>query len=571
MEWLTDPQIWIALATLTFLEIVLGVDNIIFISILSGKLPADQQPRARRLGLLGAMVTRVLLLFSLAWIIRLTEPLFTIWARQFSGRDLILLGGGLFLIGKSTYEIHDKLEGEEGHGSAKVAASFVSVIIQIMLLDIVFSLDSVITAVGMVDELWVMIAAVIISVGIMMASAEAISAFVHKHPTVKMLALSFLLLIGMSLILEGFDHHIPKGYIYFAMGFSVFVEMINLRLRKVTKPVHLHERYTEEPGREPPGTAREAMKADCCSHLASRRRPSWQQAPRRPRRRPPADYVPQRVFDTRRGAFIDFEIDAGGRWRAPTWSSSASSTTIPTRTGSNTRSLSGLRRRRIAPTVSLEMFERDVQDALDRYLSGAIAEAAVSEGGRPWPRYATDYRPLVELAKPRAGRSSPPTCRAASRPRLPSPAKAASSKLSSGRSAAGGRGSPVPARRLLRPVHAGDDRPLAGRRQAKPSAASDRRTARHAPIATTGRSACKDETMAESIAPAVDARAGKPGPVVHFTGAFHSDFGAGTAERTRRRLAGKPVTVVSMLPVADLDTLAPPATISSARIFWSIR
>jgi predicted tellurium resistance membrane protein TerC len=246
MDWLSDPQIWIALATLTFLEIVLGVDNIIFISILSGKLPADQQPRARRLGLLGAMVTRVLLLFSLAWIIRLTQPWFTVIGQEISGRDLILILGGLFLLGKSTYEIHDKLEGEEGHASGRVAASFASVIVQIMLLDIVFSLDSVITAVGMVDELWVMIAAVMIAVGIMMASAETISAFVHRHPTVKMLALSFLLLIGLSLILEGFDHHIPKGYIYFAMGFSVFVEMINLRLRKVTEPVHLKERYASD-------------------------------------------------------------------------------------------------------------------------------------------------------------------------------------------------------------------------------------------------------------------------------------------------------------------------------------
>jgi predicted tellurium resistance membrane protein TerC len=245
MGFLTDPQIWIALATLTLLEIVLGVDNIIFISILSGKLPNDQQPRARQLGLLGAMVTRVLLLFSLAWIIRLTEPWFTVVGQEISGRDLILILGGLFLLGKSTYEIHDKLEGEEGHASAKAAASFVSVVVQIMLLDIVFSLDSVITAVGMVDELWVMIAAVMIAVGIMMASAETISAFVHKHPTVKMLALSFLLLIGISLIMEGFDQHIPKGYIYFAMGFSVFVEMINLRLRRAV-PVHLHERYTPE-------------------------------------------------------------------------------------------------------------------------------------------------------------------------------------------------------------------------------------------------------------------------------------------------------------------------------------
>ena len=248
MDWLTDPQIWIALATLTFLEIVLGVDNIIFISILSGKLPDEQQPRARRLGLLGAMITRVLLLFSLAWIIRLTEPWFTVVGQEISGRDLILILGGLFLLGKSTYEIHDKLEGEEGHASAKVPSSFMSVIVQIMLLDIVFSLDSVITAVGMVDELWVMVTAVVVAVAIMMLSAEPISAFVHRHPTVKMLALSFLLLIGLSLILEGFDHHIPKGYIYFAMGFSVFVEMINLRMRRPAAPVQLHDRYSEDAG-----------------------------------------------------------------------------------------------------------------------------------------------------------------------------------------------------------------------------------------------------------------------------------------------------------------------------------
>ncbi len=246
MESLTDPQVWIALTTLTFLEIVLGIDNIIFISILSGKLPAKDQPRARRLGLLAAMVMRVLLLFSLAWIIRLTEPWFTVVGQEISGRDLILILGGLFLLGKSTYEIHDKLEGEEGHASKKVPTSFVSVIVQIMMLDLVFSLDSVITAVGMAEDLWVMVTAVVVAVGIMMLSAEAISDFVHRHPTVKMLALSFLLLIGVSLLLEGFDQHIPKGYIYFAMGFSVFVEMINLRLRRVTKPVHLKERYTEE-------------------------------------------------------------------------------------------------------------------------------------------------------------------------------------------------------------------------------------------------------------------------------------------------------------------------------------
>jgi len=246
MDWLTDPQTWIALATLTFLEIVLGVDNVIFISILSGKLPPDQQPRARRLGLLGALVTRILLLMSLAWVIRLTAPLFTILSQAISGRDLILIVGGLFLIAKSTHEIHDRLEGEEGHASGRVAASFASVIIQIMLLDIVFSLDSVITAVGMVDELWVMVAAVIIAVGIMLLSAESISAFVHQHPTVKMLALSFLLLIGLSLIAEGFDHHIPKGYIYFAMGFSVFVEALNLRMKRKAAPVHLHEAYIPE-------------------------------------------------------------------------------------------------------------------------------------------------------------------------------------------------------------------------------------------------------------------------------------------------------------------------------------
>jgi predicted tellurium resistance membrane protein TerC len=245
MEWMTNPETWIALATLTFLEIVLGVDNIIFISILSGKLPAPQQPRARRVGLLGAMITRVLLLFSLAWIVKLTTPLFTAIGHPISGRDLILIGGGLFLLGKSTVEIHERLEGEEGHASRRVSSTFASVIVQIMLLDIVFSLDSVITAVGMVDELWVMVAAVIISVAIMMVAAEPISAFVHRHPTVKMLALSFLLLIGLSLLLEGFGQHIPKGYVYFAMGFSVFVEMINLRVRARATPVHLRDAYAD--------------------------------------------------------------------------------------------------------------------------------------------------------------------------------------------------------------------------------------------------------------------------------------------------------------------------------------
>jgi predicted tellurium resistance membrane protein TerC len=250
MNWLS-PEILIALATLTFLEIVLGVDNIIFISILSGKLPEEQQPKARRIGLLLAMGTRILLLFSLAWVIKLTAPLFTVIGNEISGRDLILILGGLFLLGKSTHEIHDRLEGEEGHASAKAAASFASVLVQIALLDIVFSLDSVITAVGMVDHVSVMIVAVVISVVIMMVAAEPISAFVHRHPTVKMLALSFLLLIGMSLVAEGFDHHIPKGYVYFAMGFSVFVEAINLRMRKKAEPVHLRDAYVAEP--ETPG------------------------------------------------------------------------------------------------------------------------------------------------------------------------------------------------------------------------------------------------------------------------------------------------------------------------------
>ncbi|HET7619721.1 MAG TPA: TerC family protein [Vicinamibacterales bacterium] len=246
-------EIAVALATLTFLEIVLGIDNIIFISILAGKLPQGQQRRARRVGLLLAMVTRILLLMSLAWIIRLTAPLFAVLEHEISGRDLILIGGGLFLLAKSTWEIHDKLEGDEGHGTARVAASFASVIIQIMLLDIVFSLDSVITAVGMVDELWVMVVAVMLAVGIMLVAAEPISAFVEAHPTIKMLALSFLLLIGLSLLAEGFDQHISKGYIYFAMGFSLFVEMINLRLRGRGEPIQLRHSRVEPPETPPAG------------------------------------------------------------------------------------------------------------------------------------------------------------------------------------------------------------------------------------------------------------------------------------------------------------------------------
>jgi predicted tellurium resistance membrane protein TerC len=236
----------LALVTLTFLEIVLGVDNVIFISILSSKLPASQQGRARRMGLLAAMGMRILLLLSIVWVIRLTAPLFTTFGRAISGRDLILIAGGLFLLGKATLEIHERLEGEEGHGSTRVAPSFTAVIAQIMLLDIVFSLDSVITAVGMADDISIMVTAVVLAVGVMMFAAEPISTFVNRHPTVKVLALSFLLLIGLSLVGDGLGMHIPKGYIYFAMGFSVFVEMVNLRVRgPAKKPVHLHQPYVD--------------------------------------------------------------------------------------------------------------------------------------------------------------------------------------------------------------------------------------------------------------------------------------------------------------------------------------
>jgi predicted tellurium resistance membrane protein TerC len=246
MEWMTTAEGWIALLTLTVLEIVLGIDNIIFISILAGKLPAADRERARKVGLTLAMLMRIALLLSITWVMRLTAPLVTLLGQAISGRDVILIAGGLFLLAKATFEIHEKLEGEEGHASAKVAASFASVIVQIMLLDLVFSLDSVITAVGMADDVVVMILAVIIAVGVMLVSSGPIGAFVERHPTVKMLALSFLLLIGVSLVAEGFDQHIPKGYIYFAMGFSVFVEMINLRVRSRTRPVHLHQPYTAD-------------------------------------------------------------------------------------------------------------------------------------------------------------------------------------------------------------------------------------------------------------------------------------------------------------------------------------
>ena len=248
MEWLTDPQIWIAFATLTALELVLGIDNVVFISILAGKLPADQQKRARTVGLALAMLMRIALLFSLSWIIRLTAPLFEVLGNEISGRDLVLITGGLFLLGKSTHEIHQKLEGDAGGASARVEPSFLSVIVQILLLDIVFSLDSVITAVGMVDEIGIMIAAVVVAVLFMMAFAGPISKFVDRRPTVKMLALSFLLLIGMTLVAEGFDQHIPKGYVYFAMAFSVFVEVLNQKLRKPhDAPVKLHEPYVANP------------------------------------------------------------------------------------------------------------------------------------------------------------------------------------------------------------------------------------------------------------------------------------------------------------------------------------
>ncbi|HEY1006246.1 MAG TPA: TerC family protein [Sphingobacteriaceae bacterium] len=258
MEFLSNPEIWISLITLTILEIVLGIDNIVFISILSGKLPVEQQKKARQIGLALAMITRVLLLLSITWVMSLTSPLFNMgawigledgsWSEKLaiSGRDLILLIGGLFLIYKSTSEIHEKLEGGEHESGTPKVHSFAGVITQILILDVVFSLDSVITAVGMADEVGVMIAAVIIAVGVMLVSAGAISSFVNKHPTVKMLALSFLLLIGVSLIAESLDQHIPKGYIYFAMAFSVMVEMLNLKMKvSARKPVQLHNTPVE--------------------------------------------------------------------------------------------------------------------------------------------------------------------------------------------------------------------------------------------------------------------------------------------------------------------------------------
>ncbi|MDK1028029.1 MAG: TerC family protein [Anaerolineae bacterium] len=248
MDWITQPEAWIAFLTLVTLELVLGVDNVIFISIMAGKLPASQQQRARTTGISLAVITRVLLLLSITWVIGLTDPLISIFSLNLSGRDLILLVGGLFLLGKATLEIHHNLEGAEGQRSNKVVGNFTNVIIQILLLDIVFSLDSVITAVGMVDEVSIMVAAVLVAAVGMIWAAKPIGDFVEGHPTIKILALSFLLLIGFTLIVEGLGQHIPKGYIYFAMGFSVFVEMLNLRVRKdlQAKPVKLRTQYTRE-------------------------------------------------------------------------------------------------------------------------------------------------------------------------------------------------------------------------------------------------------------------------------------------------------------------------------------
>jgi predicted tellurium resistance membrane protein TerC len=249
-SWITEPDAWVALLTLTVLEIVLGIDNIVFISVLTSRLPKEQQARARTIGLGAALVMRILLLLTISWIIGLTQPFFTIAGFEFSGRDIVLIGGGLFLLWKSTTEIHAALEGNEGgHGDGRATATFTSVILQIGLLDIVFSLDSVITAVGMADDIPVMIIAIVIAIAVMLVASGPLSRFVEEHPTVKMLALSFLLLIGMSLVADGFDVHIPKGYIYVAMGFSVFVELLNLRMRRrKDPPVHLRPSI-EDPGR----------------------------------------------------------------------------------------------------------------------------------------------------------------------------------------------------------------------------------------------------------------------------------------------------------------------------------
>jgi len=254
MDMLGNPQVWIGFLTLAGLEIVLGIDNIVFISILVGKLPAAKQPLAYRLGLGLALISRILLLLSLSWVIGLTRPLFTLLGREFAGRDLVLLAGGLFLIAKSTMEIHEKLEGQEGSRSSRVAPSFGAILVQIMLLDVIFSLDSVITAVGMVSHVEVMIAAVVVAVLIMMLFAKAIGDFVHRHPSVKMLALAFLLMIGVMLMADGLGHHVPKGYIYFAMAFSLFVELLNLKAKsRKSSPIELREPYSGTGTSGPPG------------------------------------------------------------------------------------------------------------------------------------------------------------------------------------------------------------------------------------------------------------------------------------------------------------------------------
>ena len=245
MDWIIEPQAWVAFVTLLGLEVVLGIDNVIFLSILASRLPTAQQAKARLVGLGLAMFMRIALLLSISWVIRLTNPLFTVLSQEISGRDVILIAGGLFLIAKSTHGIHQKLEGEEGGSSARIAPTFASVIVQITLLDVVFSLDSVITAVGLVQQVGIMVSAIVLAVVFMMAFAGSLSRFVERHPTLKILALSFLLLIGVTLIVEGFDGHVPKGYIYFSMAFSLFVEMLNLRFRAKAAPVKLHQPYVE--------------------------------------------------------------------------------------------------------------------------------------------------------------------------------------------------------------------------------------------------------------------------------------------------------------------------------------
>lgn len=250
MEWLASPEIWLSLVTLTALEIVLGIDNLVFIAVLVGKLPKAQQPQARTLGIVMALIPRLVFLLAIAWIIGLTEPWFELFGHGFSGRDLILFAGGLFLLYKATHEIHNSLEGDEGEASAKVHGTLMAVVTQITLLNLVFSIDSIVTAIGMANEIWVMAVSIIISMAVMLLAAKPVGAFVERHPTVKMLALAFLLLIGTTLMADAFGVHVPKGYIYAAMGFSVFVEALNLLQRRRMKPVHLRQAYAEAPGLE---------------------------------------------------------------------------------------------------------------------------------------------------------------------------------------------------------------------------------------------------------------------------------------------------------------------------------